>query len=106
ILRNVMNFYESVIALAALIYAGQAAQAQAPSTARVKYIQAGWERTDSADLLKELKTVEQTPYSGIELALNGTTEDGKTIPVKYTFTATPWKRAWFEKNIKELQTAK
>jgi len=106
-----MNFCRSAVALAALVCMSKATQAQSqtqaqvPAAPRVKYIQAGWERTDSADLMKELKTIEQTPYSGIELAISGTTGDGKTIPVKYTFTATPWKRAWFAKSVKELRIA-
>ena len=73
---------------------------------RIKLIEAGWERPDSADLLAHLKEIEKTPYSGIVVMIKGKDDDGKTVVMQNTFTAKPWKRQWFAQNIKELQAAK
>ena len=79
---------------------------EAIAAPRIKLIEAGWERPDSADLLAHIKEIEQTPYSGIVVMIKGKDDDGKTVVMQNTFTAQPWKRKWFEQNIKELKEAK
>jgi len=108
-----MNFATKTMG-AALIVAGigiamcrpSTAQEKPASTQRIKLIEAGWERPDSADLLKHLKEIEKTPYDGIVVMLKGKDDDGKTVVMQSTFTDRPWKRQWFAQNIKELQAAK
>lgn len=79
---------------------------KADAAPHIKLIEAGWERPDSADLLANLKEIEQTPYSGIVIMIKGKDDDEKTVVMQNTFTARPWKRQWFAQNIKELQAAK
>ena len=79
---------------------------KADAAPRIKLIEAGWERPDSADLLAHIKEIEQTPYSGIVVMLQGKDDKGNRVVMQNTFTAQPWKRQWFAQNIKELQAAK
>jgi hypothetical protein len=57
-------------------------------------------------MLQNLKAMEQTPFSGVALALSGTDDRGATIHSNSVFTNQPWRREWFQKDIETLKLVK
>lgn len=91
----------------ALIFPSSLLFANSDSKGQKKFIAAGWERPDSGDYLKHQKEIEATPYDGIVLMINGVDDHAKPVSISYeTFSARPWKKEWFAKNIRELQAVK
>lgn len=76
----------------------------ATSSSRTKLIHAGWERPDSSDMVRYIREMEDTPYDGIILMIRGRNDQGERVLLQNAFNKTPWKREWFERNVRELQS--
>lgn len=77
-------------------------------TPRKKLIECSWtDREMSTAFLREnIAEIEKAmPYSGMRIVLHGT-GDGKGEDYKTIFGKTPWKREWFEEDIRNLKATK
>lgn len=102
--KNFNKFCKSNIALlAAVTLCAPLAHAQQGTVIQKKFIEAGWDKPDTARLRANLAEMEKTPFDGVIIGVTGKNDEGKTIPTSYTFTSTPWKKAWFQSSIDDLK---
>ncbi len=73
---------------------------------RKKLIELGWGDFGPARFLENLAQVEQTPFDGITLRIDGTDDNGKPVSTFQTCIPKPWKREWFQKEIDTLKQIK
>jgi len=72
-------------------------------TVRKKFIEAGWDKPDTARLRANLKQMEQTPFDGVIIGATGKNDEGKTVQVRAAFSNVPWKAEWFQNSINDLK---
>ncbi|MCX8035841.1 MAG: hypothetical protein N3D11_02070 [Candidatus Sumerlaeia bacterium] len=77
------------------------AQAQPP---RKKLIATGWDMADAERLKQNLAEMERRPFDGVVIGLTVMDEAGRAVPVRQTFSAVQWQRAWFEADIGRLRS--
>ncbi|MCK5804441.1 MAG: hypothetical protein KAI66_16505 [Lentisphaeria bacterium] len=68
-----------------------------------KLIATGWDKVDSARLVRNIREMETRPFGGVFMAMSGTREDGRTCQLRNVQTRDPWKREWFAKQLQELR---
>lgn len=76
------------------------AQAQ---TIQKKFIEAGWDKPDTARLRANLSQMEKTPFDGVIIGVTGKDDAGKTVQARATFSNIPWKKQWFQSSIDDLK---
>ncbi len=73
---------------------------------RKKLIELGWGDFGPARFLENLAQIEQTPFDGITLRVDGTDAAGKPVSTFQTCIPKPWKREWFQQEIDTLKKIK
>jgi hypothetical protein len=96
-----------VLAAVALLGAlGAAWAGDAPRDVRrpKKLIATGWDLDfDTAWLREHAPQMQQRPFDGLVIKVVGRSDDGKPVPVRETFSRTPWKAEWFDGAVEDLK---
>ncbi len=92
----------SLVLIGVLVYHMPIAHAQQGEPLQKKFIASGWDEPDTARLRANLKEMEQTPFDGVVISARGT-GGGKSIQVRSTFSAEPWKQEWFQNCVDDLK---
>lgn len=85
------------------------AAADEPSAARPKkLIVTGWDNPTTAQLRRDIATMEQWPFDGaiIEAVAVGAPANVNRLPLRETFSRGAWKREWFVRSIADLKAAR
>ncbi|MFO8011986.1 MAG: hypothetical protein R6X20_01640 [Phycisphaerae bacterium] len=90
-----------ILALTAVAVAP--ARAAAPDARRPKkLIETGWDHPNTERLRANLEEMEERPFDGVVLRVEGTKPDGKPCPLHWMWTAGAWDRAWFDEAVANL----
>jgi len=68
-----------------------------------KLIATGWDMADSERLRANLEQMEQRPFDGVVLRLEGRIDEKKRCLVRTAFVNAKWERAWFQHCIGNLK---
>ena len=98
------KFWKTNVALlAAITLCAPLAHAQQDTVIHKKFIEAGWDKPDTARLRANLAEMEQTPFDGVIIGVTGKDDTGKIVQARSTFSNTPWKKQWFQSSIDDLK---
>ena len=95
-----------VIAVALALVAAAVAplRAAAPDARRPrKLIATGWDHANTERFRANLAEMEQRPFDGVVLRVDGTKPDGKPCHLRWMWTRGRWQRAWFDKAVADLK---
>jgi hypothetical protein len=73
---------------------------------RKKLIATGWDMADTGRLRANLAQMEQRPFDGVVLRLEGHGEEKKPCPLRAAFGKDQWDRAWFQHCVENLRACK
>jgi len=97
------KFWKTHVALLATVtMCAPLAFAQQGSVIQKKFIEAGWDKPDTARLRANLSQMEKTPFDGVIIGVTGKDDAGKTVQARSAFSDVPWKKAWFQSSIDDL----
>ncbi|MBI5818890.1 MAG: hypothetical protein HZA88_07870 [Verrucomicrobia bacterium] len=100
-----MRRYIASLLLFALV-AGAAA-ADAPDMRRTKkLIATGWDKPTAARLRENLELMEQRPFDGVVIEIEGRVDAKKTCRMRAAFSGEPWRREWFADSVADLKACK
>ena len=71
-----------------------------------KLIATGWDMADSTRLRANLEQMEQRPFDGVVLRLEGRIDETKRCLVRTAFIHRKWERAWFQHCIDNLKACR
>lgn len=97
------SWKSKIALLAAVALCAPIAHAQQNNVIHKKFIEAGWDKPDTARLRANLAEMEKTPFDGVIIGVTGKNDEGKTVQARAAFTDTPWKKAWFQSSIDDLK---
>ena len=93
--------------LVALCVASVLAPAEAgDARRRKKLIATGWDKPDSARLLKNLAQMERRPFDGVVIEVLGHVDETKRCRLRTAFVDATWQRQWFEPCVRNLRACK
>lgn len=101
-----MRFTRLLAVLLLVIVVTGCCQAQQSLWPRKKLIETGWDQPSTATFRQNLAEMEKQPFDGVVLGAVGKSDDGKTLSLRPVFSATPWKQAWFQGAVDDLQAVK
>lgn len=82
---------------------GAGAKQAISQTAPTKLIALGWDKPDTATLRKNLKEMEQTPFSGVIVDVTGKKDNGEKVSFYHAFNGDKWEREWFQSSLDDLK---
>jgi len=94
------KLFKTIFVAGVLVVGAISAPAQ---TIQKKFIEAGWDKPDTAMLRKNLAQMEKTPFDGVIIGVTGKNDEGKTVQARATFSNISWKKTWFESSIDDLK---
>jgi hypothetical protein len=77
--------------------------AQTATPLRKKLIEAGWDKPNAATLRQNLAQMEQTPFDGVTLVIEGKNDKGNVVAMRSAFSGIPWKKEWFQSSVDDLK---
>lgn len=90
----------------ALIVDAVSSPAQTPDMRRAKkLIATGWDWMDNSRLAENLAEMEQRPFDGAVMKVNGYNDEGEQVLLRWAFLNEKWKRKWFQKAVDQLKAA-
>ena len=79
-------------------------QASAQDMRRTKkLIATGWDQVDSSRLSENLDQMEERPFDGVVIRLEGIDDQGKTCSLRTGFSREAWKTEWFQPAVQRLK---
>lgn len=101
-MRHPSGLLEAAAVLALL--SGSIAEAGAAEThQRKKLIATGWDMADGERLRANLTQMEQRPFDGVVLRLEGHIDEKKRCLVRAAFVNEKWERTWFQHCVENLR---
>lgn len=75
-----------------------------PGASRVKFIELGWDIPTTQLLRQEWRAMEEnTPFEGVMFQIETRDEQGRRLTTQAIWDARPWKRAWLQQALADLQ---
>jgi hypothetical protein len=102
IMRHPLGLLEAAAVLSVLSWAVAGADA-ADMRRRKKLIATGWDMADTERLRSNLVRMEQRPFDGIVLRLEGRRDEKKRCLVRAAFVNEKWERTWFQHCVNNLR---
>ena len=68
-----------------------------------KLIATGWDHSNTERLRANLAEMEQRPFDGVVVRVEGKRPDGKVCHLHWMWNAEPWQRAWFDEAVADLK---
>ena len=82
--------------LAAVALCAPMAHAQQNNVIHKKFIEAGWDKPDTARLRANLAEMEKTPFDGVIIGVTGKNDEGKTVQARALLPILPGRKHGFK----------